>query len=93
MSGEASVFVELGAEFTLSVTECFPDGEPDEWDAATVLAAIQKQGIDAWDLLAYGLQVRVVASKPNPHYSQGESLLPGYAPERWATTTAMGTAR
>lgn len=89
----ASILVEVVAEHVLTERECFPDGAPEGWDARTILAAIQKDGLAAWALDAYGFSVRVSVSQPNPHYVQAESLLPDHAPDRNWYSEARGTAR
>jgi hypothetical protein len=90
---ESSVIITLQSEHHLSGSDCFPDGIPTEWDATTILAAIERDGIAAWNLDGYGYEVRVTVSKPNPHFGQNEALFPDHAAEPYLRSEARGTAR
>jgi hypothetical protein len=90
MTPPPSIVITLEAEHLLTVEECFPDGEPDSWTAADIFDALKEQGVSAWMLDAYGFHVRVSVTKPNEHFGQAESLLPGHAPERWTHDVATG---
>lgn len=54
------VEITLTASCNLGMDEVWPDGEPESWDAAAVLAALKKDGYGRWDLDAYGMDVEVL---------------------------------
>ena len=76
-----SFVVELDA--VLTPEEVFPDGIPEEWGLADVVAAVKEcrsvlRWMDDWNMRP---SLRVVVDKPNPAWS-GDDVLFGDPPPR-----------
>lgn len=61
----SQVEITLQVDCELTEVECWPDGEPDEWTAQSVFDVLKVEGVNQWDLLAYGIPVCIRVEHDN----------------------------
>lgn len=76
MRRDPSISFLLDLDVTLSPKEVFPDGIPDDWSIADVVAAVKKSGsVREW-LSDWNMEpsLAVITDKPNPAYKGDDAL-------------------
>ena len=98
MSEGRTISISFEADHNLTAKDVFPDGEPDEWDAETVMGMLRDdgkgdvvKGLREW--MCTGATVTVTVTEPNPAWYGDAVMFKEHRPERWLRSTSSADGR